>query len=83
LTEEPKPYADPMKIVAAEMKVPVVDLHTRSGEPFERLGDAGRADLNSSPKDRTHFSEKGARATARLVLEGLKAADARLGQAVK
>jgi lysophospholipase L1-like esterase len=83
MTEELKPYADAMKAVAAEMKVPVVDLYTRSGTFFERLGDAGSADLSSSPKDRSHFSEKGARAMARLVLEGLKAAGARLGQAIK
>jgi hypothetical protein len=50
---------------------------------FERLGDAGSADLSSSPKDRTHFSEKGARAMARLVLEGLKATDTPLGPMIK
>jgi lysophospholipase L1-like esterase len=83
VTEELKPYADAMKAVAAEMKVPVVDLYTRSGELFERLGDAGSADLSSSTKDRTHFSEKGARAMARLVLEGLKATDTRLKETIK
>src|SRR5262249_52528026 len=83
VSEELKPYADAMKVVAAEMKVPVVDLYTRSGELFERLGDAGSADLSSSPKDRTHFSEKGARAMARLVLDGLKATDTQLSQAIK
>jgi lysophospholipase L1-like esterase len=82
VTEELKPYADAMKAVAAEMKVPVVDLYTRSGELLERLGDAGSADLSNSAKDRTHFSEKGARAMARLVLDGLKTTDARLGQTI-
>jgi lysophospholipase L1-like esterase len=83
VTEELKPYADAMKVVAAEMKVPVVDLYTSSGELFERLGDAGSADLSSRPNDRTHFSEKGARAMVRLVLDGLNPTDARLRQAIK
>jgi lysophospholipase L1-like esterase len=83
VTEELKPYADAMKAVAAELKAPVVDLYTRSGGLFERLGDAGSADLSSSPKDRTHFSEKGARMMARLVLEGLKATDTPLGPMIK
>ena len=38
------------------------------------LGEEGGADLNISDADRTHFSEKGARAMAKLVLEGLKKA---------
>lgn len=73
-TDELKPYAEAMKAVAREKSVPVVDLWTASGELFERLGDAGSADLSCSPTDRTHFSEKGARAMAALVLVGLKQA---------
>jgi lysophospholipase L1-like esterase len=83
LTDELKPYADAMRAVAAEKKVPVVDLYARSGDLFERLGDAGSADLSCSPKDRTHFSEKGARAMARLVAEELKRVNERLGQAIR
>src|SRR6185436_8940895 len=45
-----------------------IDLFTRSGEVFTKLGEAGSADLNSAPTDRTHFSEKGARLLAGLVL---------------
>jgi lysophospholipase L1-like esterase len=71
-----------LKAVAAEVKVPVVDLYSRSGELFEKLGEAGSADLSSGPKDRTHFSEKGARAMARLVLEDLKKNPV-LGQAIR
>jgi lysophospholipase L1-like esterase len=82
LTEELKPYADAMKAVAEEKQVAVVDLYTRSGELFARLGDAGSADLSCSPTDRTHFSEKGARAMARLVLQELKQVHGRLGQAI-
>jgi lysophospholipase L1-like esterase len=83
LTEELKPYADAVKAVAADLKVPVVDLHARSGALLARLGDAGSAELFSGPKDRTHFSEKGARAMARLVLDELKKVDVRLGQAIR
>jgi lysophospholipase L1-like esterase len=83
VTQGLKPYAEAMKAVAAQKKVPVVDLYARSGELFERLGEAGSADLSCSPEDRTHFSEKGARALAAIVLEELKTADARLGQAIR
>lgn len=71
-TEELRPYADAMVEVAREKDVPVVDLHARSGALFASLGEEGSADLNCSPTDRTHFSEKGAKAMARLVLDGLK-----------
>jgi lysophospholipase L1-like esterase len=77
------PYAKAMKEVAAEQKVPVVDLHAASGALFLKLGDAGSADLNWSEKDRTHFSEKGARIMARLVLAGLVRIDHPLCAALK
>ena len=83
LTEELRPYAEAMQAVAAEKKVPVVDLYALSGGLFEKLGDEGSADLTCSPKDRTHFSEKGARAMAGLVLGELKNADPRLRDAIK
>jgi lysophospholipase L1-like esterase len=83
LTEELKPYAEAMKAVAGEKNVPVVDLYTRSGELFEKLGDAGSADLSSGPKDRTHFSEKGARAMARLVLEDMKKVNPLLTKSIR
>lgn len=83
LTEELRPYAEAMKAVAEEKKVPVVDLYTLSGELFEKLGDEGSADLSCSPKDRTHFSEKGARAMARLVLGELAKIEPRLRDTTK
>jgi lysophospholipase L1-like esterase len=83
LTAELKPYAQAMQAVAAEKGVAVVDLYTRSGELFEQLGEVGSADFNSSANDRTHFSEKGARALARLVRDELKKVNVRLGQALK
>jgi len=64
-----RPYAEAMIRVAAERKVPVIDLHKRSIALFEKLGDAGSASLSCSPGDRTHFSEKGARTLAEIVAE--------------
>ncbi len=59
-----KPYAEAMKVVAAEKQVPLVDLHTASGKLIAKLGDQGSADLSNAPGDRTHFSPKGARLMA-------------------
>lgn len=71
VTQELLPYADAMKIVAKEKLVGLVDLHAASGALFEKLGDVGSADLSCSATDRTHFSEKGAKAMAELVLKSL------------
>ncbi len=71
LTTELQPYAEAMKQVAAELKVPLVDLFAMSGELFLKAGDAGGVDLNCKPADRTHFSAKGAQAMAALVLKEL------------
>jgi lysophospholipase L1-like esterase len=65
------PYANAMKEVAAENKVGVIDLHKTSGELFQKLGEAGSAELANKPGDRTHFNEKGARAMAELVMSEL------------
>ncbi|MEO6740087.1 MAG: rhamnogalacturonan acetylesterase [Chthoniobacteraceae bacterium] len=72
------PYADAMKTVAAEKKVPLIDLHTSSGALFQQLGNEHCAELANSPTDFTHFNEKGARAMADLVMKELPGADARL-----
>lgn len=65
------PYADAMKKVAAEKKVPLVDLHAESFKLFDELGDAASADLSASASDRTHFSRKGAMEVAKLVAKRL------------
>lgn len=71
------PYIDAMKAVAAENKVPLVDLHTRSKELVERLGPAqAQAFGPPHPKlpgkfDNTHLSKQGAEAIAPLVVEEL------------
>lgn len=69
-----QPYADAMKTVAAELKVPVVDLHTISRELYLQLGPEKSRELENKPGDNTHFGEKGARAMAELVMSKLPAA---------
>ncbi len=70
-------YAEGMKAVGVQEHVPVVDLNRLSIELYERLGEAGSKDLNSSPTDRTHFSEKGARLIASLVAANLPESELR------
>ncbi len=69
-----QPYAEAMKQVGAEKKVPVVDLHTSSWALVEPLGSKGSADMASAPGDGTHFNGKGAKAMAELVMKELPAA---------
>lgn len=84
VTQELLPYADAMKSVAAAQQVPLLDLHAASGAAFEKLGDTDSTDLSCcGSKDRTHFSEKGARLLAGLVAEGLRAAEPRLAKWLK
>jgi lysophospholipase L1-like esterase len=78
LTMELLPYADAMKRVAKELNVSLVDLHTSSGELFQKLGDAASADLSCKESDRTHFSPKGAQAMADLVAKGLRESEPKL-----
>jgi len=78
LTDSLTPYVDAMKAVAAEKQVPVIDLHRASSELFQKLGDAGSADLTASAADRTHFSRKGGIVMARLVVEQIPQAEPRL-----
>ena len=68
LTQELRPYADAMRRVAGEKRVPLVDLYALSERAFERLGSEQLKTLFASPEtDRTHFNEKGARLLAGLV----------------
>jgi len=75
LDDSLKSYADAMKAVAVETKTAVIDLHTKSGELFEKLGEAGSAQFANQAGDRTHFNEKGAKAMAELVMEELPVAE--------
>lgn len=89
-TTELKRYAEAMTLVAFELKVKLIDLHTSSGVLFDRLGEAGtdaytvnKLDQADRPGlgDRTHFTEIGAREMARLVMADLAKIDIRLSAA--
>ncbi len=66
-----QPYADAMKAVAAEKRVPVIDLHAMSRELYLKTGLDKCVEFANSATDRTHFGEKGARAMAELVMSKL------------
>jgi len=69
-----QPYAEAMKQVGAEKKVPVINLHALSRALVEPLGANGSADMASAPGDNTHFNQKGASAMAELVMKELPTA---------
>ncbi|SKA96164.1 Lysophospholipase L1 [Prosthecobacter debontii] len=66
------PYVEAMKAVAAEMKVPVIDLHHTSFLFCSQMGEKFCLRYAPSATDRTHFNTEGARITARFVAEGLQ-----------
>ncbi|MHB9071767.1 MAG: rhamnogalacturonan acetylesterase [Sedimentisphaerales bacterium] len=61
-------YVAAMKTIGRRYDVAVIDLNKRSIAFYESLGDEGSGYLMTSA-DRTHFTEAGARAMARLVVE--------------
>lgn len=65
------PYVEAVKAVAAETKVPVIDLHHRSFVFFNQMGEKFCQRYAPSATDKTHFNLEGARMMARLVAEGL------------
>lgn len=72
-----KPYVAAMKRVAAEKRVPLVDLHARSVELCERLGPEETAKFNpvkDGKPDTTHLNAGARVAFARLVVEELRVA---------
>jgi lysophospholipase L1-like esterase len=81
-TEELLPYANAMKAVAREKGIPCIDLHASSGEFLKGLGEAGSEDLFVKA-DRSHFSEKGAKAMTGLIVQGLNKADAMVALRLK
>ncbi len=70
------PYVEAVKRVAAEKRVPLIDLHARSTELCERLGPAGCAALNprkaDGTPDTTHLDAGGSVRFARLVVDELR-----------
>ena len=69
------PYVEAVRALAAEKKVPLVDLHAISLADAENAGDDVWADL--SPRDdkgqvdRTHLNAKGSEVVGRMVAEAL------------
>lgn len=80
------PYVEAVKSLAAEKKVPLVDLHARSIEQAERLGvEKSKAFGPKHPEikdavDGTHLNPEGAKATAPLVVDELKKAEPALAK---
>jgi lysophospholipase L1-like esterase len=68
-------YADAVRAVAAELKVPVIDLNSASLALYERLGPEKVQLLFGNPAtDRTHHSPAGAYLLARTVASAIRAA---------
>jgi len=71
-TDNLAPYADAMKVVAAEKKVALIDLHASSAKLYAQLGPDAVKELEASSDgatfDTTHFNAKGAEAMAKLVM---------------
>lgn len=70
-------YAEGTRAVAAELKVPLIDLNTRSIEQMNQLGPEAAAAFDPKTKDsavldKTHLSEKGAEETALLVADEIR-----------
>ena len=72
------PYVEAVKALAADKHVPVIDLHARSIEAGERLGETAWAGL--SPRDdkgdvdRTHLNDKGSTLVGAIVAAELSVA---------
>lgn len=70
-------YAAGTRAVAAEQKVPLIDLHARSIEQLNQLGPQAAAAYDAKTKDpthpdKTHLSTKGAEETAKLVADEIR-----------
>jgi pectinesterase len=82
------PYVEVVKQVAAEMDVPLIDLHARSIELCERLGKDG-CDREISPTketgeyDRTHLNARGSELIGPLVADELRKAVPQLAVHIK
>jgi lysophospholipase L1-like esterase len=72
-------YADAVRAVANEEAIAVIDLNVMSVRFYEALGpDVSPRAFADEGRDKTHHNEYGAYALARMVVEGLRAADANL-----
>ena len=65
------------RAVAAELKVPLLDLNARSIEQLNRIGPKAAVAFDARSKDpsvpdKTHLSSKGAAETAKLVADEIR-----------
>jgi lysophospholipase L1-like esterase len=67
------PYAAATRAVAKEQAVPCIDLFATGSDLLKGLGEDGSLPLYCSTEDRSHFSERGALAFARMVAVALSA----------
>lgn len=69
-------YVEAVRALAAEKRVPLVDLHAISLADAEHAGDEVWADLSprgeNGQVDRTHLNEKGGDVVARMVVQALR-----------
>jgi len=68
------PWVVGAKAVAAEMKVPFIDLHSASIDYHNRIGPKMSMAFNPKEGDVTHFNQKGAEAITDLIVRELKQA---------
>jgi lysophospholipase L1-like esterase len=72
-------YADAVRAVASEEAVTLIDLNAMSVRFYEALGpELSPRAFADEGRDKTHHNEYGAYALARMVVEGLRTADAQL-----
>jgi lysophospholipase L1-like esterase len=88
LAGELKPWANATAKVAAEKKVPLVDLFERSVALLEKLGPEASDQFNPPGKDkkstdRTHLNTKGAEVMAKLVADELRKVAPELAKLLK
>ena len=88
-------YPGVVREVAAQMQVPLIDLHQTSRDLFASLGEEKTKEIflwvepgkytrfPDGKQDNTHFSESGARQIAGLVVNGIKALDLKLKDHLK
>jgi pectinesterase len=81
------PYVDAVRAIAAEKRVPLVDLHAISLADAENAGDDVWADLSPRDEkgqvDRTHLNAKGSDVVGRMVVEALAAVLPELAPALR
>lgn len=84
---ELKPWAEAARKVAADEKVPLVDLFARSIELLERLGPTASDEFNPPTKDgrgdHTHLNAKGAEAMAGIIADELRRVSPDLAKLLK